>query len=43
VFKRLEEPPLELEYGIAWFDATASPYVEAFVRIAQEVAEPVAS
>jgi DNA-binding transcriptional LysR family regulator len=40
VFKRLEDPPLLLEYGIAWYDTNASPFVEAFVRLASEVAEP---
>lgn len=33
------DPPLTLEYGIAWFDNNASPFVPTFVELAGELAE----
>lgn len=36
VFRRLEDPVPEFECGIAWFDTTASRYVQSFIEIARE-------
>lgn len=38
VFRRLEDPVPQLEYGIAWFDSAISPYVRPFVDVARELA-----
>lgn len=37
VHRRLEGPVPVVEYGIAWFEGNLSPYVEPFVRYAQEL------
>jgi DNA-binding transcriptional LysR family regulator len=36
VFRPIDPPPT-LEYGIAWFDNNASPYVPTFVEIARDL------
>ena len=37
VFRRLEDPVPEFECGIAWFETTASRYVQRFVAITREL------
>jgi DNA-binding transcriptional LysR family regulator len=38
-FRRFTEPAPILEYGVAWFDTHASPFVESFMQVAREVAD----
>jgi DNA-binding transcriptional LysR family regulator len=38
VFRRIEDPAPDLEYGIAWFDNAASKFVHPFVEVAREIA-----
>jgi DNA-binding transcriptional LysR family regulator len=35
VFRRMEEPEPSIEYGLAWSDAHASPFVEPFLALAR--------
>ena len=39
VFRRLEDPVPELEWGLAWVDNAASPFVHPFVELARELVE----
>jgi DNA-binding transcriptional LysR family regulator len=41
VFRHIEEPAPSFEYGLAWSDAYASPFVEPFLALARARAEPV--
>lgn len=38
VYRRMEEPSPIVEYGIAWPDATVTPFVRAFIDVAGELA-----
>jgi DNA-binding transcriptional LysR family regulator len=39
VFRSVEDPKPELEYGLVWSDASASPIVGRFVDVARSIAE----
>ena len=37
VFRRLEDPAPELEYGVVWLEAGTAPFVADFVELAREL------
>ncbi|MFL5799245.1 MAG: LysR substrate-binding domain-containing protein [Actinomycetota bacterium] len=39
VFRRLEDPVPLIEYGIAWLDSPASPFLPQFLQLARELAD----
>ncbi len=39
VFRHLEEPTPRIEYGLVWFDAHTSPFVEPFLAVARELVD----
>jgi DNA-binding transcriptional LysR family regulator len=39
VFRPLDEPTPSLEYGVVWSNTPSSPFVPAFLEVAEEVAE----
>jgi hypothetical protein len=45
VYRRFDEPEPNIEFGLLWFDDHHSPSLEAFLRLAREMAQatPVTS
>jgi DNA-binding transcriptional LysR family regulator len=37
VYRRVEDPPPQIEYGLVWFDEHASPALPAFLDLAREI------